>query len=123
MAFENTTLILLAIILGVLVGIAYSLRRMFILERKLKEAETKILTALKKAGCVLVKVGVETGSEELRKKILGRFMNNKQIIKVFDIARRIGLKTCTFNMIGVPGETKETIQDTINLNKRLKPEI
>ena len=48
MAFENTTLILLAVILGVLVGIAYSLRRMFILERKLKESETKILNAMKK---------------------------------------------------------------------------
>lgn len=48
MAFENTTIILLAVILGILVGIAYSLRRMFILERKLKETETKILTALKK---------------------------------------------------------------------------
>ena len=48
MAFETTTIILLAIILGILVGIAYSLKRMFILERKLKQTESNILKALKK---------------------------------------------------------------------------
>lgn len=44
---ENTTIILLVIILGILVGIAYSLRRIFLLERKLKQTETNILKAVK----------------------------------------------------------------------------
>lgn len=45
---DSTTIILLVVILGVLVGIAYSLRRIFLLERKLRQTELNILNAIKK---------------------------------------------------------------------------
>lgn len=80
------------------------------------------IRSLKKAGCVMIKVGVESGNPELRKKILGRNFSNEDIIKVFDISKKIGVKTFSFNMIGVPGETPETIKETINLNRRIMPD-
>jgi len=42
---------------------------------------------------------------------------------VFEEAKSVGLKTYSFNMIGIPGETEKTIQETINLNVRLKPDF
>lgn len=47
MAVDNTIVLLLVVILGILVGMAYSLRRIFLLERKLKQTETNILKAIK----------------------------------------------------------------------------
>lgn len=86
-------------------------------------ADQESLIALGKANCTLIKIGVETGSEYLRKKVLNRQISNQEIIDLFQTARNVGLKTYSFNMIGIPGETKETIQETINLNVLLKPDF
>lgn len=85
--------------------------------------DKETLVALKKAGCNLIKVGLETGNEKLRKKILGRNISNNQVIELFNLAKEIGILTFSFNMIGIPGETKKTIQETINLNAKIKPDF
>lgn len=76
---------------------------------------------LKEGGCVMVKIGIESGDENLRKNILNRHFLNEDIVKIFAMARRFGIKTFSFNMIGAPGETRETIMETINLNRKIKP--
>ncbi len=83
--------------------------------------DEEILLALKEAGCSLIKIGLETGNEALRKEILGRSITNQNIVGLFQSAKKVGLDTFSFNMIGVPGETKETIKETINLNAQVKP--
>ena len=86
-------------------------------------ADIDSLIALKKANCVLIKVGVETGNENLRRRVLNRQITNDDILDLFKKAKSIGLKTYSFNMVGIPGETKKTIQETVNLNVRLKPDF
>lgn len=81
------------------------------------------LITLKNSGCTLIKVGVEAGNEKLRKSVLNRAISNQVMISLFDKAKSLGLKTFSFNMVGIPGETKETIKDTIDLNARLKPDF
>jgi len=78
---------------------------------------------LKKAGCQRVSIGIEHGDEEMRNKILKRDMTNRQIIQTFKDAKTAKLKTYAFNMIGVPFETKKTIEKTINLNKIIQPDF
>lgn len=79
------------------------------------------LVNLKKSGCRLIKIGIETGNEDLRKKVLNRNFSNQDIIDTFSRAKKIGLKTFSFNMVGIPGETRETIRETMELNKIIKP--
>jgi len=81
------------------------------------------LAALKKGRCVLIKVGVETGNEDLRKNVLNRQISNQDIIDLFKKAKALELKTYSFNMVGIPGETKKTIEETINLNALLQPDF
>lgn len=81
------------------------------------------LVALKNGGCVLIKVGVETGNEDLRKNVLNRQISNQEIINLFKKAKEIGLKTYSFNMVGIPGETKDSIKETILLNARIRPDF
>jgi radical SAM superfamily enzyme YgiQ (UPF0313 family) len=74
---------------------------------------------LKAMGCVAASVGVESGSMALRKKVLNRHMTDKQIEDAVRILKEAGIRVSTFNMIGLPGETREDVFKTINFNKKL----
>ena len=70
-----------------------------------------------------VSIGIESGNEKFRREVYERQMSNEQIINAFKTAKDFGLATYSFNMVGAPYETKEDIQLTIDLNKRIKPDI
>ncbi len=82
-----------------------------------------IARLLKNSGCKVVKMGVESGNEKLRKLVLKRNITNTKLIEVFELARQYGLKPQAFNMIGLPGETQDHVIETIQLNARIKPYI
>lgn len=89
---------------------------------RVETVNREILKLLKETGCSTVLIGVESGNEEIRRKIMNRGMKNEDIIRVFQMADEIGLKTWNFNLLGVPGETRETIQETIDLNLKISPD-
>lgn len=74
------------------------------------------------AGCTRVAMGVESGSEELRRKSLNRKMTNKKIIQAFADARKAGLKTKSYNIVGFPYETRKMHEETVHLNRELNPD-
>jgi len=89
---------------------------------RVNAANPKLFRLLKDAGCVRVSIGIESGDEYIRNKILKRNMSDQQIINTFKAAKKAGLKTYSFNMIGIPFETKKSIEKTINLNRKCKPD-
>lgn len=76
---------------------------------------------LKDAGCIIVKFGLESGSERIRREILKRPMTNDEIIHAFESAHKYNLHTSAFVMFGLPYETKEDIFETIKLLGTIKP--
>jgi anaerobic magnesium-protoporphyrin IX monomethyl ester cyclase len=84
--------------------------------------DEELVRALAEAHCAGIRVGVENGDEGLRATVLKRSMSNAQIIEAFRLVRRHGLKAYTCNMIGIPGETPQSIQATIDLNRELAPD-
>jgi anaerobic magnesium-protoporphyrin IX monomethyl ester cyclase len=76
---------------------------------------------LKEAGCVRVHMAVESGSLFIREKVLNRKISDAEIIDSFGFLKGSGIKTLAFNMIGLPFETEETIQQTIALNRKIRP--
>ena len=79
-----------------------------------------VLEWMKKAGCFLIAFGVESGSQKILDNV------NKQatvdmIIDTFKNCKEIGLLTYAYLMIGNVGESKDTINDTIKLIKKIKP--
>jgi len=76
---------------------------------------------LKQAGCVRIQLGIESGSEKLRRKILKRKFSNQQIREAFAMINKYNIKTLSFNMIGIPYETEEDILETIKLNRSIRP--
>jgi len=89
---------------------------------RVETVDKDILRALKEAGCDAIRVGVEQGDEDFRRKKLKRKMSNEQIIRVFDQAHELNLKVWSFNMLGFPDETPELARRTLELNRRLKPD-
>ena len=78
------------------------------------------MVAMQKAGCHTIKFGVESGNQKILDNIQ-KGTTLKQARNAFRIAREIGLKTHAHFMLGCIGETKETLRDTINFAKEIKP--
>lgn len=76
---------------------------------------------LKNAGCRIVKFGLESGSDRIRRGILNRHMTNNDIEKAFALAYKFGLHTSAFVMIGLPHETPEDMRETVELLARIRP--
>ncbi|MEN6615290.1 MAG: radical SAM protein [Syntrophorhabdus sp.] len=76
---------------------------------------------LKNAGCRIVKFGLESGSDRIRRRVLSRYMSNKHIEDAFATADKYGLHTSAFVMLGLPYETIQDIRDTIDLLALIKP--
>ncbi|NVL91364.1 MAG: B12-binding domain-containing radical SAM protein, partial [Desulfobacterales bacterium] len=78
---------------------------------------------LRKAGCVKVNFGVESGNEYVRNQVLNRKITRTQIINAFALCRSQGIATQSFNMVGLPFEDAHSILDTIKLNAQIRPDM
>ncbi len=94
----------------------------FVCNLRVGSVNKETVEMLAAAGCIETRIGVEQGNETLRRNMLKRKMTNDQIIDTFTMIKKTGIKTFAYNMIGVPGETEETIQETIALNRQLQPD-
>ena len=79
--------------------------------------------ALKDTQCVNLSIGLESGSAYTRKHHLKRFMTDQQIINGFQNCKKEGLRTTTFLIMGLPGETREDIFTGIKLIKKCEPSV
>jgi radical SAM superfamily enzyme YgiQ (UPF0313 family) len=81
----------------------------------------KKVALLKKAGCVSVGMGLETGNPILRNELLKRSLSNEQIVEASRLIREAGLQLLTTNMLGLPGGTLENDLETLALNHACQP--
>lgn len=82
-----------------------------------------LFNALKKSNFTMIKIGLESGSERIRREILKRNYSNKDIIDAVSLARKYGLKVFFYNLIGIPGETLNDFKETIRINRICMPDI
>jgi radical SAM superfamily enzyme YgiQ (UPF0313 family) len=76
---------------------------------------------LKQAGCYEVRIGVESGNDYIRMEVLEKPVTREQIVQAFRRLRAAGIQTYSFNMVGLPCETPQTIEDTVRLNQEVRP--
>jgi len=77
---------------------------------------------LKKAGCVNVVFGIESGDEEVLKK-MRKQISLKQVNTAIHACEAAGIKTLASFIIGFPFDTKETIERTIKFALTLNPTL
>ncbi len=79
--------------------------------------ETMVL--MKKAGCKLVVAGFESGNQQILDN-MHKGITLEQSKKFDQSARKAKLRVHGCFMVGNPGETKETMMETLNFSKKLK---
>lgn len=80
--------------------------------------DLKMLKTMKKAGCWMIAYGIESGSQEVLDKCK-KEITLDQIKTIVNMTDQIGIKVYGYFIIGLVGETKETINQTIHLAKSL----
>jgi len=93
----------------------------FVCNAHVKVFDQAIARSLKGANCCIVKFGLESGSERVRREVLNRPMTNHAVINAFRIAHEHQLHTSAFVMIGLPDETTEEVFATIDLLAAIRP--
>ncbi|MDR0461688.1 MAG: B12-binding domain-containing radical SAM protein [Nitrososphaerota archaeon] len=81
---------------------------------------TLLLKKMKQAGVVSIFVGVESGDQEVLNKIVCKSLKLDMVAEFAKNAKRLGLKTGAFYIIGFPGEKKENMQRTVDFALMLK---
>jgi anaerobic magnesium-protoporphyrin IX monomethyl ester cyclase len=86
-------------------------------------ADTELLGRMKRAGCIRSAFGVESGNQEILDSVIGKQLTLEQVRAAFKAAKDVGMETIGFFMIGLPGETEETMEDTIRFAIELEPVV
>jgi anaerobic magnesium-protoporphyrin IX monomethyl ester cyclase len=94
----------------------------FVCNTTVIDVDREMLEVMKEANCDLVRFGVETATQRIRKDVMKRDFSMKKTEEVFKICREIGLRSFAFNIIANPTETLEEMKDTLHLNCRLLPD-
>lgn len=81
-----------------------------------------LFAAMARANFRFVNIGLESGSERIRREVLKRRYSNQDIERTVDAARRHGLQVGFYNLIGLPGETPRDFRETIRVNRACQPD-
>jgi len=80
------------------------------------------IIALKRAGCVSVQFGLESGSEDVRVKVYRKGYTDKVVYGIPKLLKKHRITYRTNNMMGSPAESLEDMFNTVRVNKAIKPD-
>ena len=83
-----------------------------------KRLDPRVAEALGRAGCRILKLGIESGHERVRREVLKRFMTDEDILATVEAGEAHGLHTSGFVMVGLPGESHDERWATVDLLAR-----
>jgi radical SAM superfamily enzyme YgiQ (UPF0313 family) len=84
--------------------------------------DEEMLRLMGQAGCWMISWGIESGNEEILKRA-AKGADPKKARQALTWARKAGIKNWGYFIIGLPGETVETIRQTIDFSKSLPLEL
>jgi radical SAM superfamily enzyme YgiQ (UPF0313 family) len=76
---------------------------------------------MRDAGLALIYLGIESGNEKLRRQMMNRQVTDERIIQACKDAQAEGIQVWTYNIVGIPGETVNTINEAMALNRIINP--
>jgi radical SAM superfamily enzyme YgiQ (UPF0313 family) len=79
----------------------------------------ELLQEMKRAGCYAVSFGVETGNPDILKTIKKKITLAK-VVEAANLCREVGMDVHFTFILGLPGETPETLKQTAEFSEKLK---
>jgi anaerobic magnesium-protoporphyrin IX monomethyl ester cyclase len=81
-----------------------------------------LLRKMKQAGCWMISYGVESGNQKILDTIQ-KGITLQKIRDTFRITREAGIKRLAFLMVGLPGETRDTIDESVRFSLEIDPDF
>lgn len=81
-----------------------------------------VIKTMKETGCFRVWIGAESGSQRII-DAMDRRVKVEQVREMIQLAKKHGIETGTFIMLGYPGETENDIEETISHLKKSNPDL
>lgn len=78
----------------------------------------ELLEAMKRAGCVRIHYGIESGNSEILERI-GKKIDLAAVIQSIRWTREAGIQSKGYFMAGLPGDTQETLEETFRFAREL----
>ncbi len=85
--------------------------------------DEELLSHMKEAGCEEIAFGVESGSERVRTKVIGKRISDEQIAGAVRLCRKAGIRTAFYLMLGFPTETVEDMRMTVACGAKFRPDL
>jgi radical SAM superfamily enzyme YgiQ (UPF0313 family) len=76
-----------------------------------------------RAGCKEINFGVESANPQVLKGVKRTPISSARIRSIFETCRKNDIETMAFFIIGLPGETQDTVEETVQLAIELNPDI
>jgi anaerobic magnesium-protoporphyrin IX monomethyl ester cyclase len=83
--------------------------------------DREFLSLAKRAGCYQVGVGFESGNQGCLDRV-AKGIRIEQSVRAVEMIKREGIELVGFFMLGLPGETLETMEETIQFAIKLDPD-
>jgi anaerobic magnesium-protoporphyrin IX monomethyl ester cyclase len=89
---------------------------------RIDRIDRELLEKMYSSGCYWLAFGIESGDQKIL-NLIGKSITLDRVRHVFKMAKDIGFETEAFFMLALPGDTKKTMQKTIDFAKELDPDI
>lgn len=88
---------------------------------RVDNVDDEMLREMRKSGCKMIRLGVESGSQEVLNKIR-KGLTLRQIEEGFRLVKKHGIQALGGFMFGFPYDSRETVEQTIAFAKKLSPD-
>jgi magnesium-protoporphyrin IX monomethyl ester (oxidative) cyclase len=82
--------------------------------------DENLLTKMKESGCKKIRVAPESGVQRVVDQIVRKNLKLNDVEKAVVLSKKVGIKVGCFFVIGLIGETKKDIEETINYAYKLR---
>ena len=83
--------------------------------------DVALLQQMYNSGCRELAIGVESGSNQIL-KVIEKDITVEQAKKTVELCHKVGIRVKAFLMIGLPGESKETVEATRHFIQEAQPD-
>lgn len=83
-------------------------------QARVDRIDPAMLDLMRRAGCWQISYGIESGNDGILERI-GKGITRRMVRDAIEATHRAGIRSLGFFILGLPGETEETLRETIDL--------